>query len=157
MKVKILTEGYYTIANWDTSFHLTPHFTLGELANNSGDSNQPQYIFSKYSARFNEALEYFRVIKYKKPISVNSCYRQPDYNKAIGGDSRSAHLMACAMDFNENGKTQGENLAKMWRETCEKFGLIGAINIYDKYIHIEAFSDVCYGNKGFVIRDKRSK
>ena len=156
MKVKILTEGYYTIDYWNTSFHLTPHFTLGELANNAGDSSQPQYVFSKYSARFNEVLEYFRTVKYGKAIAVNSCYRQPDYNKSIGGDSNSAHLMACALDFNANGKTQGDAIAQMWKESCENFGIIGAINLYDGYIHIEAFSDVCYGNKSFVIRDKRS-
>lgn len=157
MKVKILTEGYYIIADWNLSFHLTPHFTLGELANNSGDSTQPQYIFSKYSAKFNEVLEYFRVVKYKKPINVNSCYRQPAYNKAIGGDSKSAHLMACALDFSVNGKTQGDMIARLWKESCEYFGIIGAINLYDTYVHLEAFSDICYGNKIFKIRDKRSK
>lgn len=157
MLIKVLTEGYYRLETWPDTFHLTPHFMLKELANNSGDNSLPKYVISKYSLKFNEVLEYFRVVEYKKAITVNSAFRQEAYNAKVNGDKHSAHLIACAIDFNEDGKKNGDIIAQMWKRSCEHYGIVGAINIYNGYIHLECFSDVCYGNKNFKIRDKRTK
>jgi len=37
--------------------------------------------------------------QYQKPIYINSTYRSPSYNKAIGGASNSLHLKFNAIDF----------------------------------------------------------
>ena len=38
-------------------------------------------------------------------ITVNSGYRSPDYNKSIGGASKSQHLLGKACDFTVKGLT----------------------------------------------------
>ena len=77
---------------------LTKNFTLKELANNQGSPANPQYIISEYSVLFNSLFQIFRD-RYGLPIDPTSGYRQPEYNKKVGGDSNSLHLQACAVDF----------------------------------------------------------
>jgi zinc D-Ala-D-Ala carboxypeptidase len=47
------------------------------------------------------------------PIRINSFYRGPELNKAIGGSSKSQHCKGQAMDIDDNGchKTNAEMYA----------------------------------------------
>ena len=160
MKVQIDTlTGKSHVVQMAQAELMANHFILKELANNAGSRDIPQYILSPDSDRFNQCLESFR-IWYDYPISVNSGYRQPDYNKRIGGDPKSCHLIACAVDFNRNRicRWKDDDIAVSWQFELLKapYGpIIGAINFYDGYIHVEAFSDKQYGSRKFTIRDYR--
>lgn len=136
-------------------FRLTKNFTLQELANNQGNSAYPKYIISNYSVIFNELLQLFRT-RYGSPIEPTSGYRQPEYNKKVGGSSNSLHLQACAVDFVDKYKKSDYYMLSLWLGILIEKGMIGAINIYTignyyRY-HIEAFSDVFLGYKKRRIR-----
>lgn len=71
------------------------------------------------------------------PIRINSAYRTPEHNKAIGGSPKSQHMLGKAADISVSG-ISAESLAIM----CETMGF-GGIGIYK--------------SKGFVHVDTRSK
>ena len=85
---------------------LTPHFTLGELTKtNTGIKNVPNEVQVNNLKRLCKWLERLR----KKwndlygdgddPIIINSGFRSPEVNKAVGGATLSNHLTGCAVDI----------------------------------------------------------
>lgn len=46
---------------------------------------------------------------YGKPIKVNSGYRCPELNKAVGGSKTSDHMKGCAADIVGTPNTKSEN------------------------------------------------
>lgn len=46
---------------------------------------------------------------YGKPIEVNSGYRCPELNKAVGGSKTSDHMIGCAADIVGTPNTKAEN------------------------------------------------
>lgn len=46
---------------------------------------------------------------YGKPIKVNSGYRCPELNKAVGGSKMSDHMKGCAADIVGTPNTKAEN------------------------------------------------
>lgn len=79
---------------------LTEHFSLFELTvTDTGLDNTPDAEMLprlKTLAIFGEKV---RAICDNKPITVNSAFRSPAVNEAVGGVSDSAHALAYAMDF----------------------------------------------------------
>ena len=55
---------------------------------------------------------------YKKPIRINSAYRGPALNKAVGGSAKSQHCNGEAVDFEIDGLSNPE-LAKWVSVNCE--------------------------------------
>ena len=89
----------------DLSFsRITKHFTLFEFvssvtADRLGIDNKPSFqSVLNLSALCLFFLEPFRVF-YQAPILVNSGFRCPALNKAVGGVSTSAHLTGNAADI----------------------------------------------------------
>lgn len=83
---------------------LSPHFTLAELtrsptAERRGISNRPtpEHIENMKNV-CEKILEPVRA-HFGKPVRINSSYRSPDLNKAIGGASKSQHCNGEAVDF----------------------------------------------------------
>lgn len=93
--------------------NLTPHFTLKELtespqAKKLGIDNTPtpeHQANMKYLCE--TVLEKVRTF-FNKPVTVNSCYRGPALNKAIGGSSSSQHMSGEAADIEITGVTNKE-------------------------------------------------
>ena len=87
---------------------LTEHFTLEELttsptAKKLGLSNTPtaQHIENmKYCCE--KILEPVRA-HFGKPVKINSSYRAPAVNKAVGGSNTSQHVNGQAIDFEIQG------------------------------------------------------
>ena len=72
-----------------------------------------------------------------KPIIINSAYRTPEYNKSIGGASKSQHLLGKAADIRVSGLT-----AKELHQVIE--GLIkkgeikeGGLGLYNTFVHYD--------------------
>jgi len=82
---------------------LSPHFTLeeftvSETAAQLGLSNQPTAEMLQRLKHTAAQLEHVRALL-GKPIHVNSAYRSPAVNAAVGGVPNSAHAQAYAVDF----------------------------------------------------------
>jgi uncharacterized protein YcbK (DUF882 family) len=69
------------------------------------------------------AMEDIRKYFGNLPISVNSWYRTPEVNKAVGGKPQSQHLYGNAVDFNVQGISPYEVYAKLDKSWGNKGGL----------------------------------
>ena len=116
--MKIMTE--VTI---NKQARLSEHFTLAELCKTSAktaDGNIPSHVHIENLKRLCGWLEELRRrsltpnpspkgegSEYKEvPIIINSGYRSPQVNKAVGGAPSSNHLTGCAVDIHVTGMEQ---------------------------------------------------
>ena len=99
--------------------HLSPHFTLGELCKTSAktpDGNIPSHVHIENLKRLCGWLEQLRrrptpspsLLREgsEEPIIINSGYRSPEVNRAVGGVPDSNHLTGCAVDIHVTGLEQ---------------------------------------------------
>ncbi len=92
---------------------LSPHFTLGELCKTSVKKqnvpNEAQVANLRRLCRWLEELRRRWNNLYGEgndPIIINSGYRSPEVNKAVGGAPNSNHLTGCAADIRVYGMEQ---------------------------------------------------
>ncbi len=97
------------------NIHLSEHFTLGEMCKTSAktpDGNIPSHVHIENLKRLCGWLEMLRSEWNKRygegndPIIINSGYRSPAVNKAVGGVATSNHLTGCAADIRVSGIEQ---------------------------------------------------
>lgn len=82
---------------------------------------------------------------YGKPIYINSTYRSPEYNKAVGGKPNSLHVQFNAIDFTIADKADLEDLYKrlnMWDYSYNfkflpKYGSMGIGFYSNRFIHLD--------------------
>ncbi len=116
---------------------LTRNFNLKELACND-DANTP--VPKEYH---DEALAICMRAQVLRdlvgPLHVNSAYRTPEYNSAIGGARGSLHLSASALDLSSKTFTAGQ-LLTLWdglvRLGCVKDGGVGVYH-EKNFLHID--------------------
>lgn len=91
------------------------YFTLKELTRSTtatakGIDNTPTPEVEKNLTLLVEnVLDPLREI-YGKPITVNSGYRCPELNKAVGGSKTSDHVKGFAADITGGGKEENERI-----------------------------------------------
>ena len=98
---------------------LSPHFTLAELCKTSAktpDGNIPSHVHIENLKRLCGWLEELRrrptpspsLLREgsDEPIIINSGYRSPEVNRAVGGVPDSNHLTGCAVDIHVTGLEQ---------------------------------------------------
>ena len=94
---------------------LSEHFKLAELCKTSvktKDGNIPSHVHIENMKRLCGWLEMLRDEWNKRygdgddPIIINSGYRSPAVNKAVGGVATSNHLTGCAVDIRVLGMEQ---------------------------------------------------
>ena len=92
---------------------LSQHFTLGELCKtNTGINNVPNEAQVNNLRRLCQWLEELRrrwnnlYGDGDDPIVINSGFRSPSVNKAVGGAPNSNHLTGCAVDIHVLGMEQ---------------------------------------------------
>lgn len=94
---------------------LSEHFTLGEMCKTSAktaDGNIPSHVHIENLKRLCGWLEMLRSEWNKRygegddPIVINSGYRSPQVNVAVGGVAGSNHLTGCAVDIHVYGIEQ---------------------------------------------------
>ena len=90
----------------DKTMNLSEHFTLGELTKTkTGIENVPNEEQLENLKRLCRWLEQLRKRwndlygEGDDPIIINSGFRSPAVNKAVGGVSTSNHLTGCAVDI----------------------------------------------------------
>jgi len=86
------------------STKISPHFSLREVVckdtSQSFLGNLPPSIQLTKITNFTETLFFLETLRLfiGKPLSLSSVYRSVEYNKSIGGVSRSAHVLFKAAD-----------------------------------------------------------
>ena len=90
----------------DTNLQLTPHFSLAELTvTNQKIDNTPSKEVIEVLRTTAFYMEKVREILGNVAITINSGYRSPDVNRAVGGTSNSSHTHGYAVDFTAYGHT----------------------------------------------------
>ena len=85
---------------------LTPHFSLAELTvTNQKIDNTPSKEVIEVLRTTAFYMEKVREILGNVAITINSGYRSPDVNRAVGGTSNSSHTHGYAVDFTAYGHT----------------------------------------------------
>ena len=103
---------------------LSKHFDSEEFRCKDGSYKDPDPKLIKL-------LELLRAELGNVPITVNSGYRSPAYNKKVGGSPNSQHVLAKAADIVVKGKTP-----KQVAEAAEKVGFTG-IGVYKTFTHVD--------------------
>ena len=104
-KIEIIME---QIIKLNSGAKLSPHFTLGELTKSNSHPeiyNIPSHEAIANLKRVCVWLEELRT-RAGGPIMINSGYRSPQLNRAIGGVPTSNHLTGCAVDIRVTGMEQ---------------------------------------------------
>ena len=103
-----------TVVSINKQVRLSDHFTLGEMCKTSAktqNGNIPSHVHIENLKRLCGWLEQLRrrwnniYGEGNDPI-INSGYRSPEVNKAIGGVEGSNHLTGCAVDIHVYGIEQ---------------------------------------------------
>jgi hypothetical protein len=110
---------------------LSQHFALGELCKTSvktKDGNIPSRVHIENLKRLTGWLETLRDEWNRRygdgddPIIINSGYRSPQVNKAVGGAQNSNHLTGCAVDIRCKGKEQAIRYATILLDISDESG-----------------------------------
>lgn len=72
-----------------------------------------------------------------KPIKINSGYRSPEHNKAIGGVKNSQHVLGKAADIVVKGVKPEQLAVIIERLIDEGHMLQGGIGIYNTFLHYD--------------------
>jgi zinc D-Ala-D-Ala carboxypeptidase len=112
---------------------LTPHFSLAELTvTNQKIDNTPSKEVIEVLRTTAFYMEKVREILGNVAITINSGYRSPDVNRAVGGTSNSSHTYGYAVDFTAYGHTP-LTIANTLAKSNLKFDQL----IYEKtWVHI---------------------
>lgn len=93
------------------------HFTISELSVTKQKlPNIPDKVAERNLIKLVEnVLDPLREL-YGKPIKINSGYRSPKVNAAIGGAKNSEHMTGCAADITAGNKTENCILFQLIRD-----------------------------------------
>lgn len=126
---------------------LSKNFTLRELTKtNTGIQNNPSEIeIERLRLLCEKVLQPLRD-KFGHPIIVNSGYRSPLVNKAVGGVPSSHHVRAEAVDITAGSRERNKALFEILK-TMEKDQLIDERNY--SWIHVSY--TVCRPNRNQIL------
>lgn len=96
------------------------YFTIKELSStNKRINNVPNAsVINNLTALVDNVLDAARKL-YDKPIKINSGYRSPELNKAVGGVSNSQHILGEAADITTGTKEGNKVLFNLIRENLK--------------------------------------
>lgn len=110
----------------DGNKKLSTNFKVREFACNDG--SDPIFIDSDLVAVLQKVRDHF-----KKPVTINSGYRTPAYNKKVGGAIYSQHQYGTACDVSVSGVKPSD--VADYAETLLKN--TGGIGRYPTFTHID--------------------
>lgn len=121
---------------------LSPHFTLEEFtvsqtAARKGLNNTPSEDIVKVLTNTANQMEAVRKLL-GAPITINSGYRSPEVNKAVGGARNSQHMTGEAVDFIAPGFGSVSAIVERIKSSGLVFDQL--IDEYGSWVHI-SFSE----------------
>jgi len=106
---------------------LTTHFTLEEMCatthvipNTLDPTDVCDSIIIEHLSRLCKQLERLRT-ELGEPVYINSGYRSPTLNKAVGGAKHSLHQTGCAADISCSGVDDACRKMAILARTCPGF------------------------------------
>lgn len=126
---------------------LSRNFTLKELTCTNHkkylDENRElsqQYLGNLYKLAF--VLQILRD-KCRFPLFINSGFRCPSLNYAVGGAAKSSHLVGLAADIRLPGDSEKQDYLFRAIGHLKEYGVISyvEVNLVSQYIHISVFND----------------
>jgi hypothetical protein len=85
---------------------------------------------------YDEALEWIRNrLGEPAAVHVSSWYRSPEYNRAVGGASRSVHMTGAAADINKSGWSP-RDLALAIHRSHPQPEVLG-VGLYQTFVHVD--------------------
>ena len=73
--------------------------------------------------------------RYDKPIVVNSGYRSPEHNAAVGGVKNSYHTLGLAADIRPLNENRSD-LTEL-QTICDEMNPRGGVGFYDTFVHVD--------------------
>jgi hypothetical protein len=118
---------------------LSEHFTLEEFTFtiHRNIDNVPTVALLGELMKTAMALEGVRMLL-QAPISVNSAYRSPELNKAVGGSPKSQHMKGQAVDFTAKAFGTPDQIVNAIKNSTLQYDQL--VREFDKWVHI-SFSD----------------
>lgn len=114
---------------------LSPHFRLSEFMSKDGAAT-PDSVLDDLR-RQAALLEVIRSAAGDRPISINSGYRSPSHNTAVGGATHSQHPLGTAADFNVQGM-QPRAVSELVTGLIDQGKLpSGGLGVYDNWVHYD--------------------
>lgn len=133
--------GLFTELESEEYEQLTPNFKLSEFVQRDGTP-----VPDRYRSNVERLARNLQVLRsnLRRGVRITSGYRSPEYNRRIGGATRSQHLTAKAADIRVRGVTPRDVYCTI--ERLIKAGKMqqGGLGIYRKHVHYD-------------IRSKRSR
>ena len=72
--------------------------------------------------------------RFGKPIIINSAYRSPEHNKAVGGVANSYHVQGLAADIRPEKQEDLDDL----QDLCLELVSDGGVGLYPTFVHVDA-------------------
>lgn len=113
---------------------LTKNFSFSEFHCHDGTKVPPEYYPNV--RKLAEQLEIIREAL-GRPITINSGYRSPRYNKRIGGAKFSRHLLAQAADFKDSVLSPVELRDLILRLINQGKIVPGGLGLYKTFVHYD--------------------
>lgn len=114
------------ILDTDANEKVGQHFKVKEFACQDGS----QVVFID-----NYLVSTLDILRNKvgKPVIINSGYRTPERNKAVGGAKYSYHMRGMAADIRINGMTAKEIANELNKIVPDECGII----VYNTWVHFD--------------------
>ena len=114
--------------------NLSKNFTLAEFASHDG-APVPADVLTNLQ----ELAKNLQVLRdyLNTPLKINSGYRSPAHNKAIGGAQFSQHMLGKAADISCNKYTPGQVAAAIEHLIAEGKLSQGGVGIYNSWVHYD--------------------